>query len=272
MAMFSQRYGYRSPVLQLECAPDILRGRIYSIFYKKEFDIYDPLCWDHYTTGIEDMMIKMGVDYELPRNKMIKKQNSSDLRNYLMSIEWYDFFDFVEKYLNYLQNDDAVEMQSKFNEVLEEEMSGYRIVNKQVIPVVDECELKSIEDAVSIPYESARIHIQKAIDNFANREKPDYENSIKDSISAVEAMCCIITGNDKATLGEALKQLETKGVHLHKAFKNAMSSLYGYTSDESGIRHGSVDFAGASREDAKFMLITCSAFVNYLIEKWEKVK
>ena len=71
-------------------------------------------------------------------------------------------------------------------------------------------------------------------------------------------------------LGDALKRLETKGIKLHKAFQSAMSSLYGYTSDEGGIRHGSIDFSGASSEDAKYMLISCSAFVNYLIEKWEK--
>lgn len=85
-------------------------------------------------------------------------------------------------------------------------------------------------------------------------------------------MCCIIAEDPKATLGEALKKLEGKGVKIHKAFQNAMASLYGFTSDTGGIRHGSIDFAGASSEDAKYMLISCSAFVNYLIEKWEKVK
>lgn len=98
---------------------------------------------------------------------------------------------------------------------------------------------------------TARAHIRKAVDSFSNRKAPDYENTIKDSISAVEAMCCIITENPKDTLGEALKKLESKGVKLHKALQNAMSSLYGYTSDEGGIRHGSIDFAGASSEDAK---------------------
>ena len=36
----------------------------------------------------------------------------------------------------------------------------------------------------------------------------DYENSIKESISVVEAMCCIITGLDggNITLGKAIKK------------------------------------------------------------------
>jgi len=54
--------------------------------------------------------------------------------------------------------------------------------------------------------------------------------------------------------------------------ESAFSSLYGYTSDENGIRHGGIDFKSVPSEDAKYMLISCSAFVNYLIEKWSKVK
>lgn len=80
------------------------------------------------------------------------------------------------------------------------------------------------------------------------------------------------TNGKKATLGNTLRMLESKGIKLHKVLQSAMSGLYGYTFDEGGIRHGSIDFAGASSEDAKYMLLSCSAFVNYLIEKWEKVK
>ena len=37
------------------------------------------------------------------------------------------------------------------------------------------------------------------------------------------------------------------------------------------IRHGEVDFKNAPAEDAKYILVSCSAFVDYLIEKWSKV-
>ncbi|MEM9118458.1 MAG: hypothetical protein AAGD09_11315 [Cyanobacteria bacterium P01_F01_bin.56] len=43
-----------------------------------------------------------------------------------------------------------------------------------------------------------------------------------------------ITGSDKATLGAALKILETE---LYPALTKAFSSLYGHTSDTGGIRH-----------------------------------
>jgi len=73
-------------------------------------------------------------------------------------------------------------------------------------------------------------------------------------------------------LGRTIKKLKENGVHIHTALENAFSALYGYTSDENGIRHGGIDFKNAPVEDAKYMLVSCSAFVNYLIEKWSKAE
>ena len=110
-------------------------------------------------------------------------------------------------------------------------------------------------------------HISKANKLLADREKPDYENSIKESISAVEAICEIITGTKgkEATLGNMLKKLEDNGVAIHKGLKSAFNILYGYTSDANGIRHaGDIGGPFSTFEEAKFMLVACCAFVNYL--------
>lgn len=113
-------------------------------------------------------------------------------------------------------------------------------------------------------------HFEKALKLYSDRQSPDYENSIKESISAVEAMCCIINGKD-STLSDAIKKIKNKGVHLHPALEKAFIALYAYTCDEKGIRHAGIDFVDASAEDAKYMLVACSGFVNYLIEKWTKI-
>jgi hypothetical protein len=84
---------------------------------------------------------------------------------------------------------------------------------------------------------------------------------------SVEAICAIIVKDDSATLGAAIKVIE-KNFKLHKALKSAFTSLYGYTSDSSGIRHSLLeDDVEVTFEDAKFMLVSCSAFINYLNEK-----
>ncbi|MFH1639453.1 MAG: hypothetical protein ABIB93_03970 [Chloroflexota bacterium] len=107
--------------------------------------------------------------------------------------------------------------------------------------------------------------------HLSDKTSPDYRNSIKESISAVEAICRAITGNDKATLGEALKIIQEQGkLNLHTALKQAFSNLYGYTSDAEGIRHALLDEPNLNSEDALFMLVSCSAFINYLGSKASK--
>ncbi len=140
--------------------------------------------------------------------------------------------------------------------------------------IINNEELEEISCAMVSQYEPVNTHINKALSLYADRKKPDYENSIKESISAVESICCIITGTtgSQATLGNTLKKLEKDGgVVIHGAMKAAFEKLYGYTSDSDGIRHGGIDFSNAPAEDAKYMLVSCSAFINYLIEKQSKI-
>lgn len=165
------------------------------------------------------------------------------------------------------------EVPKVINAILEEEKSGYRFLEEKFVNIVSETELETISEASKSPYQSVNTHIKKAVSLYSDRKKPDYENSIKESISAVEAMCCIITGmtGASATLGAALKKLEDNGVTIHGALRDAFSKMYGYASDADGIRHGGIDFKNAPAEDAKYMLISCSAFVNYLVEKHSKI-
>lgn len=69
-------------------------------------------------------------------------------------------------------------------------------------------------------------------------------------------------------VGQALKKLGSgTAVTTHPALEKAFSSLYGYTSDASGIRHALMDEHNLHFEDAKFMLVACAAFISYLVAK-----
>ena len=54
---------------------------------------------------------------------------------------------------------------------------------------------------------------------------------------------------------------------LYTALKGSLSQLYGYTSDADGICHAMLEESNLSYIDAKFMLVACTNFINYLIEK-----
>lgn len=274
MQYFSTRMGLNH-INRINETSFSVKERIWNTFYKEEFDCYDTMDYSNYTTGIEDMMIEMGVRYEFPKTLIAKTNNADRLyQNVVKSNVWFRIYDFIEKYLHILELEKSKVVTSKFNRILEEEVSAYRILDGIVVPIVNEQELTSIHSTIKSEFESVSIHMGKAIELYAERQHPDYENSIKESISAVEAMCNIITGTSgsMATLGNTLKQLKENGISIHPAMENAFKQLYGYTSDASGIRHGSMEFENAPAEDAKYMIVTCSAFVNYLMEKWIKVK
>jgi hypothetical protein len=75
----------------------------------------------------------------------------------------------------------------------------------------------------------------------------------------------IILDKPKATLGKLADQL-----NIHPAFKEAIKKLYGWTSDEGGMRHGDHgEELKSAEEEARYMLVQCSALVNYVIAKHE---
>lgn len=180
-----------------------------------------------------------------------------------------EVLDMVQYCANWIE--DIIQIQkgnvyADMNRVFEEECVGYRFISGRIVPITDKQEIESIEEACQAPNHGIRSHIQKAVGFLSDREKKDYKNCIKESISAVESICQQIIGDEKATLGEALKHLEKSGVVLHPSLKQGFSKLYGYTSDQGGVRHAEGMFeSNVTFEDAKYMLVSCSAFVNYLI-------
>jgi hypothetical protein len=151
------------------------------------------------------------------------------------------------------------------NDNFEHSLSAYRFVDMLITEITSDEEITSIESALNSEdrFKTVKTHIKRSLELYSDRINPDYRNSIKESISAVEAFCVIITEDKKATLGKALAIIEKKH-NMHGSLKTAFSALYGYSSDEGGIRHALLDESELKQEDAKFMLVTCSAFINYL--------
>jgi hypothetical protein len=191
-----------------------------------------------------------------------------DLRKYFLACPWYEAYDFIE----FVAKQDNAYFCPVFNHVLEREAAGYRFVRGVLSPIVSEKEIASIETATSYAdrFKPVTAHLSTSLQHLSDRIFPDFRNSIKESISAVEAACQIIMEDPRATLGQAVKKLEDSGVKLHPAFEGALQKMYGYTSDAEGIRHALLGESTLDSDDARFMLVSCSAFVNYLKAKSSK--
>lgn len=196
------------------------------------------------------------------------RNNRSDrilkiIRDYFFAAKWHEVYDFMEFVIEALMQEKP-RLAECVNHVLTIEMSAYRFVDGKLVDITNEQERNMLEEALAdTRFAAVAAHLDRALSLLADRKQPDYRNSIKESISAVEAMARLVSGNEKATLGEALRELE-KSRKLHAALKDGFSKLYGYTNDEHGIRHAMLEEPDLTHNDAKYFLLSCTSFVNYL--------
>ena len=118
--------------------------------------------------------------------------------------------------------------------------------------------------------DGAAAHLCQAAEHINARQ---YADAIADSIHAVESTARMIDPNSSATLGSALNSLEKAGVLKHEALKEAFKKLYGYTSNEQGIRHALLEkgVADVGLDEAVFMFGACASFAAYLTTKHRQV-
>ena len=134
-----------------------------------------------------------------------------------------------------------------------------------ILPAVTEQEGETILGAIKEFREAglhgAEAHLKKAAELVNGG---DWPGAVRESINAVESVARLLAP-DANTLGPALAALEQNG-RFHPALKEAFSRLYGYTSDEEGIRHPLIESATSpvGQDEAVFMLGACASFASYL--------
>ncbi|MGH8601921.1 MAG: AbiJ-NTD4 domain-containing protein [Gammaproteobacteria bacterium] len=276
---FSQRIGLNpaTKLAQRESIDEELRSSLWSILTLVYWNSYEePNRYSHgrsdYVSGsnISPLITSLWLHYFKKPIDTIDtywEYCYKKLREYFFSATWYEVYDFVEFIARYGEERKKEKFIELCNSYLERENSAYRFLNGQITEITSQEEIDEVETALSnaSSYAGVRTHLESALALLSDRKNPDYRNSIKESISAVESLAKKLSGSDNGTLGTVLKALE-KSKKLHPALKNAFSSLYGYTNDADGIRHALLEEANLTKADARFMLICCSAFINFALE------
>lgn len=270
---FSRRNGYEVIIPDIHNVRNEVRERIWGYFAKIEIDEKNPKIRTNeiYTDIIEEALVYFGLRYSTERSFLTAHDKCcTQLYEYLIGCKWIKFYDFVEWYIS--KNAQAAEA---LDEILEMEKTGYRIIDNQVTSITNELELHEVKNAVNSSvssYNSVYQSLNKAISLYSDREKPDYNNAIKEAITAVESLVKIIIGDNDTTLGVAINKLKNNGIVLHKDLIEGLKKIYHYTCDEHGKRHGGSDYVESANEDARFMLVFCSSVINFLIAKNNRIK
>jgi hypothetical protein len=275
MPTFSQRHGHRPirAVLQKQGIDDLLRTALWNAYdatilqYVAQW-VNQRESTFKYGPGLSAFFLNMWANYFKMATDALDfnwTNTRAFLRHHFFHCQWYDLYDLIEFVaLNFPERKTAANFCDACNIALTRELSGYRVVNGSVIPNTSEEEIAAIEQAQKTPFSPVQIHLGSAIQHLSNRTNPDHRNSIKESISAVEALCSKIAGK-KGTLADALNEISNRGnVKLHPALTASFIKIYSYTSDAEGIRHALMDEPELNADDSMFMLVSCSAFINYL--------
>jgi len=280
LKLFSQRKGYKQieKTFQREFIDDELRNRLWSVLHItiwEQWSLPNTLGQrKQHSDDVEDIVLQ--IWYRLFKNPTdtlpdFKTQYGESayniIRKYFFSCEWYEVYDFIEFVITYAWDSIKETLTQLINDVLESENAAYRCINNEITEITDKKEIESIETAIMNTNEESSLHIKRALELLSDKKNPDYRNSMKESISAVEATCQYITDDKKATLNDCLKVLDGYS-KIHPALNGAFGKLYGYTSNSGGIRHAlSSTDENPTFADAKFMLVACTTFCNYLITK-----
>jgi len=277
---FSERYGYKKvrELVQFESMDEPLRNALWSLLKLHVWDnvqITIDIHCGYYLSNpgnseIASLCERLWYFYfKKPLDQIDNNWNKvyEQLRSHFFEAEWYEVYDFIEFVAN---NYERLLFYGKFiescNLALEREVSAYRFIDGVIARITEKQEVDEIEEALAKARGPVQTHLRRALELLASRDQPDYRNSIKESISSVESLVALTVKEDKGTLGQLLKCLEDE-IKLHPALKSAFSNLYGYTSDEGGIRHALLEAESVRFEDAKFFLVVCSAFVNFVLSK-----
>lgn len=270
---FSERQGFKdhNDFIQTDSMDESLRNSLWNIivttYYDSEYNYFEKL------TNYVAFHFRKSIMDEIPFSDYEKREW---LKKYYYNLEWFEVYDLIEFLVSNhsLITEDSdyetEELINLWNVILERENSGFRFIAGVLTPITNKTEItevnKTLELTLSLKLQGPHNHIKTAIDLLGKKPNPDYRNSIKESISAIESICKIISQENSQGLAGALKVLSEK-VNIHGALSKAFLNLYGYTSNADGIRHSLLEESKVGFDEAKYMLVSCSAFMNYLISK-----
>lgn len=277
MATYLERIGVRQPrsLVQSRSFDEATRNALSNVIYSFE-DRLDELSFHHRVDYQADLGIALWKNhYVLPLRNAVSPglQAWTKVHQDILNGDWESAIATIEflagkkgEAVTHLSSD-VQAFRASLNDVFQKYLVNCRFIGDDLVPVDDADQIEALNKALDDTgaYSGIRSALKSAAALLSDRQNPDYLKSISASIGAVEAVVRFVTGEN--TLGSGLAKLRKKGVEIHPALEKGWSSIYGYSSDQSGIRHHSVEATDADQDLALYFLVSCSAFVSYLLKK-----
>jgi len=186
--------------------------------------------------------------------------------------DWFKVYDIIEAiHARMVKNDrnnrakDAPQFAEALNEFFVEQGIGWQLVDGHIVTRGTEAfesvvtEATAALEATERP--TAAKHLHEALQDLSRRPEADLPGAVYHAMGSLECVARDLTGDSKATLGEALKR--HPGL-LPKPLDAALSQIWGYASNEA--RHVQ-EGRETSREEAELLVGLAAALSTYLTRK-----
>lgn len=212
----------------------------------------------------------------------------NDIHHLLYTTTWVNVFNFIERvYLKLLSEVNSYDINgeiegpikslsevqeyyvNEINTLLNEEGLAYEfdkgLFNRKGFPKT----VQSIENATKVlsdpQLNKSRYHFLKALNFFNNIKDPDYENSIKEAICAVEACLIALYSSDISKNFENCIRtiIGNESNKVPAPLIDSLIKLYGYRNNGIGVSHATNKGLKVSIKEAEFMISVCADYITY---------
>ena len=183
----------------------------------------------------------------------------------IMTLEWHEVLSAIEFYIyeNILSMDEVNSLFTYYNIGYEVDFESFSRKYKVMVKYEELIEDNNKTLELDIEYDSVKESIASARKYLIDPNNIDIGNSIKSSVSAIEAYLKGMLENKRvSTLGDCIKELKK----MKKYPSNIISSLeqlYVYRNSGENIGHGSPEDGEHTVEDALLCNEMAISFINY---------
>ncbi len=216
--------------------------------------------------------------FELPIDDMNYNWDSirRELKEKYLMLSWNEVYDFVEFVANNFYEDNLFsyeKVNQRFmdlcNQILKRELSAYRFIDGKIMPITNNQEIYILNEAVertaTAILKPVYVHLKTAFEELARPERPNYRNSVNESLNAIKELFRAIDLKNGNIL-DVLQTLDEK-IGIPESLREGFKDMYGYVYGLNRKTLSLIEESVLSFDEAKFILVSCSAFINYILTK-----
>lgn len=282
MSRFSRKHGGARLPLAFDDAPRHLRHGLWTVTYKalSAINFYDQAgfatprnkavrhFFDSLCTEVLEIPLSARPNFTHPAALTMVEHWFYEIAAWHQVYDLIDFMvvnrDTIEIVRGGMRTDALIRA---YNEALADELSPWRFANDELVLVGSDGERQAVEEALKNAPELVREHLDRALRSLDPRgDKPDVHGAIAEAVNGIESMAKHVLNDAGGTYGKLRQSLEKRGVH--KAFVHAFDKLYGYASDEGGLRHAFKPGDDPTKHvaEGRMFVVMASAYINYMLE------